>query len=53
MHQKIRDISSAEGKEMGFAKGTLYYLKKNVEGNRPFTMNKPVRERLTAWEAAW
>jgi len=33
----------------GFSKGTLHYLKKNAEGNRPFTINKHVRERLEEW----
>jgi len=31
---------------MGFSKGTLYYMKKNAKGNKPFTLNKHVRERL-------
>lgn len=46
IRQKIRDISYAEWRNMGFSKGTLHYLKKNAEGNRPFTMNKHVKERL-------
>lgn len=35
---------------MGFSKGTLYYMKKNAKGNKPFTVNKQVRERLDQWE---
>jgi len=35
---------------MGFSKGTLHYMKKNAAGNKPFTLNKHVRERLDQWE---
>jgi CRISPR-associated protein Cas1 len=35
---------------MGFSKGTLHYVKKNAEGNKQFTLNKDVRERLNQWD---
>lgn len=31
---------------MGFSKGTLHYMKKNAEADKPFTPNAHVRERL-------
>jgi len=34
---------------MGFFKRTLNYMKKNVQGDKPFTLNKHVRERLNQW----
>jgi hypothetical protein len=40
------------GGERGFSKGTLHYMKKNVESNNPFTLNKHVRERLNQWDFA-
>lgn len=36
--------------EKGFSKGTLNYMKKNAEGDKPFTLNKHVRERVKFWE---
>ncbi len=35
---------------MEFSIGTMYYMKKNVEDDKPFTMNAHVRERLDMWE---
>ncbi len=52
MRQKILSISYTEWKEMGFSKGTLHYLKQNAASEKPFTLNKHVRERLAEWEAA-
>jgi len=49
VRQKILNISYTEWQKMGFSKGTLYYMKKNVQGNKPFTLNKHVRERLDHW----
>ena len=49
MRRKIQNISYADWKEMGFSKGTLHYLKKNAEGDKPFTINKHVKERLADW----
>jgi CRISP-associated protein Cas1 len=48
--QKILTISYNDWQKMGFSKGTLYYMKKNAMGNKPFTLNKHVRERLNQWE---
>lgn len=38
------------GKKWGFLKRTLNYMKKNVQGDKPFTLNKHVRERLNQWD---
>ena len=50
MRRKILAIPYAEWKKMGFSKGTLHYLKENARGEKPFTMNKHVRERLENWK---
>ncbi|MGA2913118.1 MAG: CRISPR-associated endonuclease Cas1 [Methanoregula sp.] len=50
MRQKILNVSYAEWQKMGFSKGTLYYMKKNAKAEKPFTLNKHVRERLAMWE---
>lgn len=50
MRRKILAISYAEWKKMGFSKGTLFYLKENARGGKPFTINKHVRERLEQWD---
>jgi len=31
------------------SQGTFNYMKKNAEGNKPFTLNKHVRTRLDQW----
>jgi len=46
VRQKILNISYTEWQKMGFSKGTLYYMKKNAQENKPFNLNKHVRERL-------
>ncbi len=46
VRQKILSISYSEWKSMGFSKGTVNYMKKNAEADKPFTMNAHVRERL-------
>ncbi len=35
---------------MGFSKGTLPYMKKNAESDKPFTLNKHGRERVNQWD---
>jgi CRISPR-associated protein Cas1 len=35
-----------EWKKMGFSKGTLHYMKQNAKGDKPFTLNAHVREKL-------
>lgn len=34
---------------MGFSKGTLHYMKKNAEADKPFILNAHGRERLDLW----
>jgi CRISP-associated protein Cas1 len=46
IRQKILNISYTDWEKMGFSKGTLYYMKKNAKGNKPFTLHKNVRERF-------
>jgi CRISPR-associated protein Cas1 len=50
IRQKILAISYTEWESMGFSKGTLHYMKKNAEAEKPFTLNAHVRERLEIWE---
>ncbi|WP_406661505.1 CRISPR-associated endonuclease Cas1 [Methanolobus sp. ZRKC3] len=49
IRQKILEISYTDWKNMGFSKGTLHYMKQNAKGDKPFTLNKHVRERLEQW----
>ncbi|WP_407355417.1 CRISPR-associated endonuclease Cas1 [Methanolobus sp. WCC5] len=49
IRKKILNISYSEWKDMGFSKGTLHYMKKNAKGDKPFTLNAHVRERLEMW----
>ena len=46
IREKILSISYTEWKNMGFSKGTLYYMKENAKGKKPFTLNSHVKERL-------
>lgn len=48
LRQKILQISYTEWAKMGFSKGTLHYMKRNARQNKPFSLNKHVRERLEA-----
>jgi CRISPR-associated protein Cas1 len=50
IRQKILSISYSDWKRMGFSKGTLHYMKKNAEADKPFTLNAHVKERLELWE---
>ncbi|WMW23043.1 CRISPR-associated protein Cas1 [Methanolobus mangrovi] len=50
IRKKILSISYSEWKEMEFSKGTLHYMKKNAKGDKPFSLNTHVRERLDVWE---
>jgi len=50
IRKKILSIDYADWKKLGYSKGTLHYMKQNAKADKPFTMNKHVRERLQAWE---
>jgi CRISPR-associated protein Cas1 len=50
IRQKILSISYTQWENMGFSKGTLHYMKQNAKGDKPFTMNKHVRDRLEMWD---
>lgn len=45
IREKILSISYSEWKKMGFSKGTLHYMKKNAEADKPFSLNAHVKER--------
>lgn len=49
IRKKILAIPYSEWKKRGFSKGGLNYMKKNTESDKPFTLNKHVRERLDQW----
>ncbi|MFA6462033.1 MAG: CRISPR-associated endonuclease Cas1 [Candidatus Woesearchaeota archaeon] len=49
IRKKIMGISYTDWKNLGFSKGTLHYMKKNAASDKPFTMNKQVRDRLAEW----
>jgi hypothetical protein len=50
IRKKILSIPYIEWKRRGFSKGTLHYMKKNAEGDQPFTLNKHVMTRLDQWD---
>ena len=49
IRQKILSISYTEWKNLGFSKGTLHYMKQNAKADKPFKLNKHVKERLETW----
>lgn len=46
LRDKILNPSYVEWEKMGFSKGTLYYMKQNAKGKKPFTLNSHVKEKL-------
>ena len=50
IRRKIQSISYADWKKPGFSKGSLHYMKKNAESEKPFSLNQHVVERLMAWD---
>jgi CRISP-associated protein Cas1 len=46
MREKILKMSYSEWKKTGFSKGTLHYLKKNAEDDKPFIVYGKVIEKL-------
>lgn len=45
----ILSISYTEWNDMGFSKRALYYMKQNAMNDRPFSLNRHVKERLDGW----
>jgi len=45
IRKKILSIPYSEWKKRGFSKRGLNYMKKNSESDKPFILNKHVRER--------
>lgn len=50
IRKQILRISYTDWKKLGFSKGTLHYMKQNAGGNKPFTLNKHVRDRIGKWD---
>jgi predicted nucleotide-binding protein (sugar kinase/HSP70/actin superfamily) len=50
LHKKILPFLIRIGKKWGFPTGTKNYMKKNVQGDKTFTLNKNVKERLNQWD---
>lgn len=50
IRKKILSIEYKDWQKLGFSKGSLWYMKKNAKGDKPFTLNKQVRERLRKWD---
>jgi len=50
IREKMLSITYTEWKKHGFSKGTLHYMKKNAEGDQPFTLNKHLMTRLNQWD---
>lgn len=50
IRQKILSITYSDWEKLGFSKGTLHYMKKNAEADKPFTLNAHNKERLDQWE---
>jgi CRISPR-associated protein Cas1 len=50
IRKKILSISYTEWKKLGFSKGTLHYMKQNAMGDKPFTLNKHVKDRIEEWD---
>ena len=46
IRQKILKISYSDWRKLGFSKGTLHYMKQNTKGDKPFTLNSHVLERV-------
>lgn len=46
LRQKILDIPYSKAKELGFSKGTLWYMKQNAKSDKPFKVYEKVRKRL-------
>ena len=46
LRDKILAISYTEWKELGFSKGTLHQLKEKARSDKPFYLQKRVKEKL-------
>jgi len=47
LRKRILELTQMEAKELGIAKSTLHYLRKNAQRNRPFNVYRKVQEKLT------
>ena len=46
LRQKILKLSYSEAKKLGIGKGSLHYLKKNAESDKPFKVYNKIKKRL-------
>lgn len=46
LREKILAIPYTKAKELGFSKGTLWYMKKNAKSGKPFKVYGKVKERI-------
>ncbi len=46
----ILKIGYNDWQKIGYSKGTLPRMKKNVARNKPFPLNKQMKEQLDPWE---
>jgi CRISPR-associated protein Cas1 len=46
LRQKIISIPYSKAKQLGFSKGTLWYMKQNAKSDKPFKVYGKVREKL-------
>lgn len=47
IRDKISNISYAQWKKLGYSKGSLHYLKKNVKSDKPFKIYEPIMEKIS------
>ena len=46
LREKILAISYSEWKKLGYSKGSLNYLKRNAKSDKPFYIQKRMKEKL-------
>jgi CRISPR-associated protein Cas1 len=46
LRNRILSLSAEETRELGIGKSTLHYLRKHARGSRPFTVYRPVFQKL-------
>lgn len=46
LRKRILSIPYSKAKEMGFSKGTLWYMKQNAKSEKPFRVYEKVKEKL-------
>jgi CRISPR-associated protein Cas1 len=49
LRDKILSISYSDWKKLGFSKGTLHQLKQKARSDKPFYLQKRVKEKLESF----